>query len=132
MKRRKLLLGLAGAAVAWPLAARAQQRASPILGFLSARSAEDSAASLKAFRQGLQDAGYVKGQNLVIQYRWADGQYDRLPGLVADLVSRRPALIVTAGEKSALAAKGATTTIPVVFLVNADPVKIGLVARFNR
>jgi putative ABC transport system substrate-binding protein len=133
MIRRREFIVLLGGAAAWPLAARAQQPLSPVVGFLSSRSPGESAYVVAAFRQGLRGAGFVEGQNAAIAFRWAEGRYDRLPGLAAELVELRMAVLFTAGgPPAAFAAKSATQTIPVVFSAAIDPDRIGLVASLNR
>src|SRR4030088_613453 len=132
MKRRTFIAGI-GTAVAWPLAARAQQPARPVVGLLDQRSPEELADRLRGFRQGLKDAGFVEGENVAIEYRWAENQIDRLPALAAELVRRGVKVIVsTGGIPAAFVAQAATTEIPVVFLVSDDPVKLGLVTSLAR
>jgi putative ABC transport system substrate-binding protein len=132
IRRREFIWLLAGA-VAWPLAVRAQQQpALPVIGFLSSRSLVESTHLIAAFREGLRENGYLEGQHLQIEYRWAEGQYDRLPHLASDLVGRKVVAIATAGNTpSAYAAKAATTDIPIVFVIGDDPIKVGLVDSLN-
>ena len=133
MKRREVMTLLGAAAAAWPLAARGQQRALPMIGLLSSRSPAVDASPIALIRQGLNETGFVEGQNVALDYRWAEGQYDRLAGLARDLVRQQVAVIVTlAGDASALAAKAATATIPIVFATGSDPVRTGLVTNLHR
>jgi putative ABC transport system substrate-binding protein len=130
--RRRQFITLLGGAAAWPLAARAQQPALPVVGFLASQLPDAITDRLRGFRQGLKDTGYVEGENVVIVYRLAENQEDRLPALAAELVSRHVAVIATAGLPATLAAKAVTTTISIAFLVGDDPVRLGIVTSFSR
>jgi ABC-type uncharacterized transport system substrate-binding protein len=133
LRRREFISLLSGAAAAWPVLARAEQRTMPLIGYLSARSPKTDVPMLAAFRRGLSESGYVEGNNVAIEFRWGGGQYDPLPELAADLVRRRVGVIVTSGGPApALAAKAATETIPILFVTAGDPVQEGLVASLNR
>ena len=133
LRRRDFITLLGGAAAAWPLAARAQHSSLPVIGFMSGRSMADSGYLAESFRQGLRDTGYVEGESIGIEYRWANGDYDRLPGFASDLLQRNVlVLVAVGGDSSPRAAKQATSTVPIVFGMGGDPIQAGLVASFNR
>ncbi len=132
VRRREFIKIVAGSAATWPLVARAQQLTMPVIGFLSSRSAEESARAVAAFHQGLRETGFIEGQNLKIEFRWAEGQYDKVPGLTSELVGLPLALLFAAGPPAALAARIATASIPIVFVVGVDPIAAGLVESFNK
>src|SRR5262245_29540968 len=132
MRRREFIKVIAASAAAWPIAARGQQAAIPVVGFINAASAQNYTRQLAAFLKGLAESGYVDGRNVAIEYRWAEDRADGLPAMVADLVHRRVAVIAATGTPAALAAKAATTTIPIVFEMASNPIQLGLVANLNR
>ena len=132
MNRRGVMTVLGGAAVTWPLTVHAQQPRMPVIGFLDLRSSGETESVVAGFREGLKDAGYVEGQNVIIEHRWAEGQFGRLPALASELVRRPVSVIFAGGNAASLAAKAATTMIPIVFISGGDPVQLGLVVSFNR
>ena len=132
MRRREFISLIGGVAATWPLASRAQQPALPVVGFINPASANNYEPQLSAFLKGLSEAGYVDGRNVAIEYRWAEGQHDRLPAMAADLVRRQVTVIAATTTPAALAAKAATTTIPIIFEMASDPTRLGLVASLNR